>query len=79
MPEHPEITMTRDDALVLVGGLNRLRREHLVVEDCWYSCPKSGECCNDNYADSECWCGADKHNALIDTLIALIPVEVPRG
>lgn len=73
------ITLSRDDALVLVGGLNRLRRKHYECEDCWYSCPKSEEgCCNDNMGD-DCTCGADTHNALIDALLALIPVEVPRA
>lgn len=74
-----EITLTRDDALVLVGGLDRLRRQHYECEDCWYSCPKSEDgCCDENRGD-DCTCGADTHNALIDVLVALIPVEVPRG
>jgi hypothetical protein len=38
----------------IIGG-------HYVCEDCWYSCPKSGECCNDDSSSSdECNCGRDK-------------------
>ena len=35
-------------------------------EDCWYSCPKSGHCCNSQLPDDFCNCGADAHNARID-------------
>ena len=57
-------------------GLERLRRSHRVVDDCWYSCPKSGECCNENTDDS-CWCGADAHNAVVDELLALMDGHLP--
>ena len=45
--------------------IERLRKpvSHLECEDCWYSCPKSGKCCNDNEGP-ECNCGADAENAL---------------
>lgn len=47
-------------------ALEKARIKHLVVDgDCWFSCPKSGECCNDNAPD-ECNCGADRHNQAID-------------
>ena len=36
---------------------------HKQCEDCWYSCPKSGECCNDD-AGTDCTCGADAENAM---------------
>lgn len=50
--------------------LNSLRRSHLVVDgDCWFSCPKSGECCNEVLKDV-CTCGADAHNARIDAALA---------
>ena len=56
----------------LIAKLNELKIPHTVVEgDCWYSCPKSGHCCND-LAGDECNCGADKHNARIDSLIAWV-------
>lgn len=42
------------------------RTHHVCVEDCWYSCPKSGECCNDTEPEGICNCGADDHNAKID-------------
>jgi len=53
----------------LIKELEKLRREHLVVEDCWYSCPASGECCDDR-TQEECRCGADHHNTKLDALIA---------
>lgn len=63
--------------MILVADLRALaeslRIRHLNVEDCWYSCPKSEDgCCNDNYADGECICGADDHNARVDALLLLI-------
>lgn len=56
--------------MTLIEALRELRIKHYVNdEDCWYSCPASGECCNEN-AGSECNCGADKHNVKVDALIA---------
>lgn len=61
------------DHTVLIDGLNRLRRQHLYVEDCWYSCPKSGEgCCDDGEPKDVCNCGADAHNALVDDLLTIL-------
>ncbi len=51
----------------LLDALRDAKRPHLVVEDCWYSCPESGECCNDDAKG--CTCGADRHNAAIDAAI----------
>lgn len=65
--------LTHDDVLVLIGGLRRLRREHRYVEDCWYSCPKAEDGCCDTAQGDECNCGAETHNALVDSLIALLP------
>src|SRR5690348_4665068 len=31
-------------------ALEGLRRGHYECEDCWYSCPKAEDYCNDNYA-----------------------------
>ena len=39
---------------------------HYVCEDCFYSCPKSGQCCDDDADPEKCYCGADAHNAKID-------------
>ena len=55
-------------------ALTKLRRSHMTCEDCWYSCPKSGECCNDGAGD-KCDCGADEDNAIIDGLLAALDEE----
>ncbi len=52
--------------------LEKLRRHHTYCDDCWYSCPKAEDgCCNDQAGD-ECNCGADKHNAILDGIIAFL-------
>jgi hypothetical protein len=53
--------------------LEKLRRTHYSCdEDCWYSCPKAeGGCCDDN-AGTECNCGADVHNKILDNIIMYI-------
>lgn len=55
------------------------RREHLYVEDCWYSCPKATDgCCDDSQGDA-CNCGADEWNARLDAfLAAAAALGVPR-
>jgi hypothetical protein len=50
--------------------LEALKRKHLEVEDSWYSCPKSPEGCGNEFAGTECTCGADEHNALVDAIAA---------
>ena len=59
--------MYREDETIarLRAALEAAKIPHYVCEDCFYSCPKSGECCNEE-ADGKCWCGADAHNAKID-------------
>lgn len=57
---------------VLVERLETLRLRHREVEDCWYSCPKSGACCNDYYTADECTCGAGAHNERLDEIIAAV-------
>ena len=52
---------------ILRAALTKLRRSHATCEDCWYSCPKSGECCNDR--PLVCDCGADEANAVIDAAL----------
>lgn len=61
-----------DDLIeVLRAALLTAKVEHLVVdEDCWFSCPKSGACCNDTIPEDQCNCGADEHNARIDDVLA---------
>jgi len=49
-----------------------LRLSHYYNDDdCWYSCPASGQCCREN-AGLKCDCGADAHNARVDELIKLL-------
>lgn len=47
--------MTDDELLALC----RSQEYHYDCEDCWYSCPKSGNCCNDTVGD-DCTCGYDR-------------------
>ena len=45
-------------------------RPHTVIdEDCWYSCPMSGQCCNDELPEYKCNCGAASHNAEVLALV----------
>ena len=54
--------------------LLRLRTEsHYVCEDCWYSCPKSAECCNDELPKDVCTCGTDLRNEIIDKALGTNP------
>lgn len=60
----------------LIAKLEGLKINHRIVEDCWFSCPKSEEgCCRPN--EKECNCGADKHNAEVDNLIAWVRSNIP--
>ncbi len=60
-----------DDTIArLRAYLEAARRSHYVCEDCWYSCPKSGSCCNDEIDRTKCNCGADAHNAKIDEALS---------
>jgi hypothetical protein len=55
----------------LEKALLACKREHDVVDgDCWYSCPKSGQCCDDSKNNDLCECGADALNARIDAVLA---------
>ena len=51
----------------MIKLLKALYRTHRECEDCWYSCPKSGECCDDRQED--CNCGANQHNKKVDEAI----------
>jgi len=64
-----ELDAVREKLATLAANVEKLRRHHLDIgEDCWFNCPKSGECCNDGAGD-ECDCGADEHNKLVDEII----------
>jgi len=63
---------------VPVEWLNKAKRTHYSCEDCWYSCPKSGDgCCDDRQGD-ECNCGTDKWNAEVDAMLAAAQQEDQR-
>ena len=49
--------------------LSQKGTEHYECEDCWYSCPKSGECCDDRLGKDVCTCGLDKRNEEIDAVL----------
>ena len=57
----------------------------VIEEDCWYSCPKSGECCDVTRNVDECNCGADAENALRQEAAAALseraqqPAAMPRS
>ena len=56
----------------------RLRREHYSCEDPWYSCPRSDDGCLNEGEGTECNCGADNFNALLDDLLTgmkLVPAD----
>ena len=62
-----------DDQPITVADLEALKLKHYICDgDCWFSCPKSGECCNDETENDPCNCGADEHNQKVDTLIEKI-------
>jgi len=57
----------------ILKELEKLRLDHYINdEDCWYSCPKSGECCNGSEDQDHCNCGADKHNEILDKIILML-------
>ena len=63
-----ETTSARCEAMR--EALEKVKREHLVVdEDCWFSCPASGQCCRDD-AGMKCNCGADETNTMIEAALA---------
>lgn len=56
-------------ATAYAAALQQAKYPHMTCEDCWYSCPKSGECCNEDLPKDKCTCGADIHNAAIDAAL----------
>ena len=51
------------------------KRSHDTCEDPWYNCPKSEEPCLNDAAGSECNCGADNHNALVQAIASRLGVK----
>jgi hypothetical protein len=53
----------------LRAALTAAKVSHHICDDCWYSCPKSSEgCCDER--EKDCNCGAEKHNAAIDSALS---------
>jgi hypothetical protein len=54
--------------------MEKLRRSDYTCDDCWYSCPKSGDWdyCGEESRDI-CNCGADDHNATLDEILLANP------
>lgn len=67
-----------NDPVDLRALLEQLRQAHHQCEDSWYSCPKNPEGCADE-REKDCTCGADEHNALIDSALRSLtqPQEAP--
>lgn len=63
-----DATREADEIKRLRAALEAAKIPHLVVDDCWYSCPLSEKCCNDQ-EPAKCNCGADDHNAKIDAAL----------
>lgn len=59
----------------LKGALLAAKIPHYTCEDCWYSCPLSEEGCCDK-RETECTCGAEKHNAAIDAALTTPDAKV---
>jgi hypothetical protein len=55
----------------LRAALLSLREDtHAECDDCWYSCPKSGACCDQDRKDTDvCTCGVDRRNKIIDSVL----------
>lgn len=62
----------------LVSCLGELAKQrHYYCDDCWYSCPLAPDgCCNDDYPEDECNCGASKHNAEVEKLLQEINAAI---
>lgn len=70
----------------LLEALTKLRRQHHLSDDCWYSCPKTKLMPDDPYnyymkncnedSGSECNCGADAYNKILDEVLDYIAREM---
>jgi hypothetical protein len=66
-----EVDRKSEIIIGLAKGIEGLRRGHYYCEDSWYSCPKAdGGCANESEGE-DCNCGADKINAIIDSLLSM--------
>ena len=48
------------------------RMPHDTCDDCWYSCPMSGECCDESQPKDRCTCYASIVNKRLDTISAAL-------
>ena len=55
------------------------KRKHYTCEDSWYNCPQSEDGSANDNAGEECDCGADEHNAKVDTICAALAQPEPEG
>ena len=65
------------DVAHLRKTLEKLKRSHTIVDDCWYSCPMAldeeghHESCNTEEIEKGiCLCGADDTNMIIEAALA---------
>lgn len=51
-----------------------LETPHAECDDCWYSCPKSGACCDDREQGPNpvCRCGKDALDTILREVLALL-------
>ena len=54
----------------LVKALKVCKISHNDCEDKWYACPKSSGGCADERQGDDCNCGADQHNAAVDSALS---------
>lgn len=66
---HQTLSAWADENEQLRAALEGAKRHHLIVDDCWYSCPMSGECCNDELPKDKCTCGAEAHNSKVEAAL----------
>jgi hypothetical protein len=60
----------KNEEQVLLDALESFRvRYHHYCEDSWYSCPKHEDGCANEGAGTECDCGMEDRNALLDQII----------
>lgn len=62
-------------ALVAFAGK---RQSHYECEDAWYSCPKHESYAKDD-GQTECNCGADDHNAYLDSYAPALAIAKERA
>jgi len=68
------ITLTAYNQPAITGASASLELDGQKV-DCWFSCPKSGNCCDDSKSKDRCNCGVDAHNARIDAALSMSPTS----